>query len=197
MRGSLLLAAIALSSCVRKPASHPASLEEDESIAFPNLSGADTIIMDEPGRAYELDGVTLQALTIASQDFIPSAARDQPCWNRPETYRYRVVRQEDIIFVGISVDPAACERKFLMLDSGVRYAISTDGRILRRLFTGEPDGTSVPASLDAGRSEGSGELDLSPILGPPSGDLPAFLRSRGRDDGGSSQDGGTPAAPPN
>jgi hypothetical protein len=37
-----------------------------------------------------------------------------------------------------------------MLDAGVTYAISGDGRILRRLFDGEPEGPVSPEPPDAG-----------------------------------------------
>ena len=48
-----------------------------------------------------------------------------------------VIRQGDILFVQISLDPALCADT--ALDGGVKYAIRTDGRILRRLFDGEPE----------------------------------------------------------
>jgi hypothetical protein len=37
-----------------------------------------------------------------------------------------------------------------MLDGGVKYAISTDGRILMRLFAGEPETPTAPEASDAG-----------------------------------------------
>lgn len=199
----LLLIALGLSSCVRSQGTRPAPIENDESIVFPSFSGADLVVTGAAGRAYELDGATLQALTVAFDDFMPSASQDgAPCWGRLDAYRYRVVRQGTILFIRISADPAACEHKFVMLDSGARYAISTEGRILRRAFTGEPDAAAPSAVRDAGVSEGSSELDLSPLLGPRADDLPSFLRSRGIDggtsggdaprDGGASPDGGTP-----
>ncbi len=198
MRGSLLLIAVGLSSCVRSPVPHPAPLEQDESIVFPKFSGADTLVTEEPGRTYELDGATFRALTTAFQDFLPMATQESPpCWSMPEAYRYRVLRQGNILFIHISAEPAACEGKFLMLDSGVRYAISVDGRILRRLFTGEPEGVPPPVPMDGGTSGGSVELDLSPLQAAPAEDLPPFLRARGLDggivtelDAGVARDGG-------
>jgi hypothetical protein len=51
-----------------------------------------------------------------------------------------VSREGDIIFVRISENPERCGGKYHGLDGAVRYAISKDGRILRRVFDGEPDG---------------------------------------------------------
>jgi hypothetical protein len=155
--GSLPLAlTIILSSCVlfQKPAQ-----QEDTSIRFPNFHETFATIIGEQGKPYELDGVTLRAITIAANDFIPPNYKSRWCWERQESHSYRVIRQGDIIFVQISSNPRACEPSVIPLDGGVKYAISTDGRILRRLFDGEPEdlspnadeqetrGTPVPDSL--------------------------------------------------
>jgi hypothetical protein len=184
---------------------------EDKSIVFPEFHARPAVMVDESGQPYELEGVTLRALAIAANDFLPPDSKDRSCWSRQEAHLYRVIRQGNIIFVSIEADPTACERKFLMLDDGVRYAISTDGRILRRLFTGEP-------GVGAGPSDAGGpgrfaepvpdELVGSTNLGPSS-----FIPLQWRDggvgpvnpvsrlpspalrDGGEPADAGAPSVP--
>lgn len=53
--------------------------------------------------------------------------------------RYLVSREGNIIFVYIYEDEEYCGGGYLALDSGVKYAISADGRILRRVFDGHPE----------------------------------------------------------
>jgi hypothetical protein len=212
MRYLLLVAAIVLFGCMRNPGHVPAPVEQDESIVFPESLGPAPVV-GRPGQPYALEGATLQALMIAVNDFLPPTAKDTPCWSRREAYVYQVLRQADVIFIEIHADPAACEGRFLMLDSGVRYAISADGRILRRLQTGEPEWPVrvAPQSEDAGRGEGTPELDLSGIVEAPEGGSPAWapwMRGDGGTgpwvpeapspagvDGGTPADGGAPVAP--
>ena len=150
MRYLPLLAAIILADCVLSPATRSTPLEEDTSIVFPKFYERFPVVVGEQGLPYELDGVTLRAITIAANDFIPPGTKERPCWQRQEAHRYRVIRKGDIIFVDISWNRHYCEVNFGILDGGVRYAISTDGRILRRLFDGEPEGPFGPESPDAG-----------------------------------------------
>jgi hypothetical protein len=171
MRRLSVLAAILLWSCVRNPAPASAPLEAGETIVFPSFSGPVTEVGSQPGLPYDLDGVTLRALSTALADFLPSPASDQPCWSRPESYRYRVVRQGNIIYIRIHADPSLCEGKVLLLDSGVRYAISTEGQILRRVVTGEPDWNPAGVGLDGGphpeaprESQDAGVPELAPVL---------------------------------
>ncbi|HSP79486.1 MAG TPA: hypothetical protein VLQ93_13200 [Myxococcaceae bacterium] len=180
-----------LSNCLRGPAAPPPPLEEDESIIFPDFSERRAVMTDEQGQPYDLDGVTLRALTIAANDFIPPGSKERACWDRQEAHRYRVIREGNILFVRVYADPAACEREFLMLDHGVKYAISTDGRILRRLFTGEPEGPAGRASPDAGAHSASEGRDLTPFIGATWGEPSPFIPP-GWLDGGSAPDGGSP-----
>jgi hypothetical protein len=201
MRNLYLLATLILWSCVRNPTSPSALLEENEAIVFPQFSGPPVKMGGQPGMPYELDGVTLRALSTALNDFLPSGLKDPPCWNRLESYRYRVIRQESIIYIRIHADPASCEGKFLMLDSGVRYAITTEGRILRRLFTGEPEWDSGSEVSDGGVRQGTphdaGEPDLAPVLGTtwqePRPSSPRVWPDGGV--GGTPSDGGDSAPP--
>ncbi|MCP3136976.1 hypothetical protein [Pyxidicoccus xibeiensis] len=167
-------------------------LDEDPSIVFPKFFSQPAQRVGASGIIHDLDGVTFQALRVAADDFLPVPSRSGACWERQAAHRYRVIREADIIFVRIDMDPAACDLKVLPLDSGVEYAISLDGRILRRRFDGEPQSaTEVP---DAGASIDAGEPGpVSPVgatWGEPAPDIPrAWL------DGGVIHDGSTPTMP--
>jgi hypothetical protein len=135
-----------------------------------------------------IDGPTLRALQIAANDFFPAWGPLRACIDTPEAHRYYAVRRDEVIYVAILQDPSYCGRAYSSLDSGVRYAISVDGRILRRLLDGEPEldtpeeASSEPASLDGGATA----IDVTV---PPEArvSFPIFA------DGGSpSLDGGTP-----
>jgi hypothetical protein len=149
LRNLPLALTVILSSCAlfQKPAP-----QEDTSIRFPDFREHFATTIGEQGKPYELDGATLRAITLAANDFIPPNGREPQCWEKQEAHRYRVIRQGDIIFVQISSDPRACEPSVIPLDGGAKYAISTDGRILRRLFDGEPEDLSP----DAGEQETRG-----------------------------------------
>jgi len=193
---------IILSGCALFPKSTP---QEDPSIRFPAFHERPATVLGAQGQPYELDGVMLRAITIAADDFSPPKGGTRECWEKQEAHRYRVIRREDIIFVQISLDSAACG--YAILDGGAKYAIrSSDGRILRRLFDGEPEnlnpgsdetvsqsvtGTPVPAS-QVGMTSTEIASDLpsswftksSPDAGSPS-----------RNDGGQAADGGSPVPP--
>ncbi len=149
MPSLLLLLTASLWSCVRSPYPTPVRVEEDTSIRFPPFFDQAAVEVGSGGAPYELDGVTLRALAIAANDFLPPGGRNRPCEYRQESQRYRVLRQGDIIFIYILPDYEYCGAP-RPLDGGVRYAISTDGRILRRLFDGEPEEPLPPVDLDAG-----------------------------------------------
>ncbi|MFY0524824.1 hypothetical protein ACN28I_17285 [Archangium gephyra] len=152
LRNLPLALTVILSSCALFQ--KPALRQEDTSIRFPNFHEHFATIIGEQGKPYELDGATLRAITIAANDFIPPNGRERQCWEKQEAHRYRVIRRDDIIFVEIGTDPKACEPTVIPLDGGARYAISLDGRILRRLFDGEPEDLS-PAS-ETGEQESQG-----------------------------------------
>jgi hypothetical protein len=107
-----------------------------------------------------IDGPTLRALKVAADDFFPAWGPLRACIDTPEAHRYYAVRRGEIIYVAILQDPGHCGRAYSSLDSGGRYAISVDGRILRRLLDGEPDlgspeedGGSESAFLEGGAAE--------------------------------------------
>lgn len=179
LRNLPLALTVLLSSCAlfQKPAP-----QEDTSIRFPNFHEHFATIIGEPGKPYELDGATLRAITIAANDFIPPHGRERQCWERQEAQSYRVIRQGDIIFVEIGSDPRACQGA-MPLDGGARYAISTDGRILRRLFDGEPEDLNPPSDTADQEPRGA-PVPTSQVGGVWGPTDPRFL---------SSFDGGTPA----
>jgi len=139
MGGPLLMLTI-LSACLRSPQSSPVPVGNNSSIRFPDFSNRRPIGIGETDAPYELDGVTLQAIMIAANDYLLPGTREYDCQDRQEAQLYRVIREGDIIFVSVSFNSSFCKPKTYTLDGGARYAISTDGRILRRLIGIEPDG---------------------------------------------------------
>jgi hypothetical protein len=182
MKSAPLLVAIVLLSCVRSSSLQTVQVEDDKSIVFPDFF---------QGEAAGLDGATLQALMIASQDLFSSGSRELPCWERQEGHDYRFVRKAGVVFVYIYANPARCGRKLLAFDAGVKYAISADGRILRRMFDSEPEGPPSSPSPDAGVQEPSNEPGLSTIIQTP-GDEPSRYLPSAWLDGGVQLDGSQP-----
>ncbi|RKH16540.1 hypothetical protein D7V77_37195 [Corallococcus sp. CA041A] len=108
---------------------------EDRTVRFPVSSDADAGVI-LAGVPVVLDGETLRALTIVSRDLFPLGSAATSCDSRPESYTYRVLRQDGLLFVFVDENPAACGRRFPSLDSGAKYALRPDGRILRRVVDG-------------------------------------------------------------
>jgi hypothetical protein len=143
---SLLLLPIVMAlGCI-----HPRDWFQPQNSSIKMLS-YDSIFAGAP-----IDGSTLRALKVAADDFFSAWGIPRACIDTPEAHRYYAVRRGEIIYVAIVQDPAYCGRAYHSLDSGVRYAISGDGRILRRLLDGEPDlnasadGGAEPVILDGG-----------------------------------------------
>jgi hypothetical protein len=157
-------------------------LEDDKTIVFPNFHEQAAVHVGAGASPYELEGVVLKAITIAANHFRPLAAEEQPCWARQEAYRYRVIRQGNIIFVDISEDLEFCGMDYISLDSGATYAISVDGRILRRITGAHPDRILRAPDLDAGlpQEHDGGANSLPSLPSPASPHTP---------------DGGAPKAP--
>jgi hypothetical protein len=125
-------------------------VEDDKSILFPRFFEQQATQVGAGSNPYELDGVTLRAIQIAANDFLPPGDKNPPCEFKQEAHRYRVIRHGDIIFVYVYEDPKYCEFTSPALDSGAKYAISTEGRILRRVVDGQPEEPFEPVNLDAG-----------------------------------------------
>jgi hypothetical protein len=148
-----LLIAVTLSACAwfQSPPSVP--VEDDKSVTFPQFFERDALALGAAGEPYELDGETLRAVTIAANDFLPPESQDTPCWHRRESQFYRIIRQQNIIFIYIHENHEHCGRAYPALDSGAKYAISMDGRILRRILDGQEGGpfdVVTPEKADAG-----------------------------------------------
>ncbi len=158
-----LMFAGALVGCIRSSNPPKAPIENDPSIVFPPFFAYPTNEVGAKAETYVLDGAVFQAIQIATNDFLPSSDKERPCWDRPESQRYRIIRQGDIIFVRIDDNPEACGMDYIALDTGARYAISVDGRILRRLIDGEPEGPLGPEMP---------EEDLTPPAAALDGGLP-------------------------
>jgi hypothetical protein len=165
MKKWLFVVALFAAGCPRNPAPRMTVLEEDRSIVFPEFFERFAQKVGEPPVISELDGVTLRAIRIAADDFLPVDTQEGACWERRAAHRFRVIRREDLIFVRIDVDLAACDPKALPLDSGVEYAIRADGRILRRVFDGEPVVRSGAVVPDAGEPADAGGPALTPPVG--------------------------------
>ncbi|MGE6762707.1 hypothetical protein ACQKGO_32145 [Corallococcus interemptor] len=136
---------LGLLGCARRPEPLSAPVLEDRTVRFPVSSDADAGV----GAPVVLDGETLRALTIVSQDLFPMGSAATSCDSRPESYTYRVLRQDGLLFVYVDENPAACGRRFPSLDSGAKYALRPDGRILRRVVDGvdaddDPWGAVLP-----------------------------------------------------
>jgi hypothetical protein len=188
MKKLFVLVALVLLSCVRGRDSLGAMVGDDKSIVFPDFFQSRA---NRAGQAQSLDGVTLRALMVASQDLFPPDSSALPCWERLEGYDYRTIRQDDVIFVYIYLNPTRCGRRVLAFDSGVKYAISTDGRILRRVFEGEPEAPLEALGRDAGVESHTREPGLSSIIRTPGDDPSRYLPAAWLD-GGTGFDGGQP-----
>jgi hypothetical protein len=169
MKNLLLAATILLCQCARSPSA--SQLNEGNSIVFPKFYEYAPVKINRPGEFYHIDGATLVALSIAANDFAPRNRDDIPCWDRQEAFHYQFTRQNDVVFIRIEHNPNYCKHNFLIMDGGAQYAISLDGRILRRVFDGEPMGP-LPFS-DAGSQDSAG-LQSIPEINPGEPD-PSFL----------------------
>jgi hypothetical protein len=159
MRGSLLVLALLLVACLRNSNLPDVPREDDGSIVFPQFFEHEAVGVGRDAGTYELDGALLRAMTIAARDF-SSTTDGQPCWEGRGT-RYRVIRQGEIIFVYAYQDLAACGLSFAVADSGVKYAISAEGRLLRRVVDGEPLAPVPHEPVDGGPREAPAELGTS------------------------------------
>lgn len=169
--------AVVIVGCMRPTWPAPAPLENDRSIAFPQFFEPSTVETGAGTTQYKLDGVVLKAIMIAMNDYLHPDARDKTCMGSPEAHRFHVIRQENIIFVRIDEDLEFCGLQYLSLDSGARYAISTDGRILRRVFGGGPDKFLDTAVPDAGVHEGAPPAQQDGGSAPENPTPPAVSRS--------------------
>jgi hypothetical protein len=113
---------------------------QDSSVRMP---GYESLMQGAP-----IDGPTLRALRIAADDFFPAWGPPRACIDTPEAHTYYAVRRGEVIYVAIVQNPGHCDRAYSSLDSGVRYAISVEGRILRRLLDGEPEAGAASDDIE-------------------------------------------------
>jgi hypothetical protein len=99
-------------------------------------------------------------MMIAANDFLGSDDKSQSCW-AGRGMQYRVIRQGEAIFVYVLRDLSACGLSYAVADSGAKYAISADGRILRRVVDGEPPEHVTHDILDGGYEAVPAELGTS------------------------------------
>jgi hypothetical protein len=143
-RKMLLMTVVVLSGCARKPAQFSTPVQNDKSIIFPLSVGQGLVEVEARKATYDLlDGEVLRALMVAANDYIPPGISNPPCWARHEALTYRFTRREDIIFVYVGENFAYCGRELRPIHSGAQYAISKDGRILRRIIDGIDDDHGV------------------------------------------------------
>jgi hypothetical protein len=170
-----MLASVLL-SCWRGPGPAPVPRGDDRTVVFPQFFEQEAVRIGADERPYELDGATLRALTIATNDFRPPDDQRSPC-RSGQGMHYRVVRQAEVVFIYLYEDLSACGVAYAAADSGAKYAISTDGRILRRVVDGQPMEPLSPGTRDAGHPA-----------------VPADFGTSGVFDGGWSPDAGSSSA---
>ncbi|RKH30859.1 hypothetical protein D7Y13_40940 [Corallococcus praedator] len=167
---------LGLVGCARRPEPLSAPVLDDRTVHFPVPTGADVIRVGAAGVPAVLDGETLRALMIVSRDLFPLGSAASTCDSRPESFTYRVLRQGGLLFVYVDEEPSACGRRFPTLDSGAKYALRADGRILRRVV----DGVDADDELRGGvlPDGGVGTVLVPPTMGalPMDGGLPAVSR---------------------
>ncbi|MFE8603114.1 hypothetical protein [Archangium violaceum] len=152
----MLATAVILFSCIRRWEAFSTPVQNDRSIIFPLSVGGGFVEINAQEKTYQLDGEVLRALVIVINDLFPPdvSKLDLSCRVKQEAHTFRFTRRDDIIFVYVNENPAYCGRTAPALDSGAKYAISKDGRILRRVIDGmdeddhlwllkKPDGGAV------------------------------------------------------
>jgi hypothetical protein len=105
---------------------------QDMSIEFPTFD--DALPLDT-----DLDGQTLQAIRIAADNLLDADPKVQACEDKQSSYRYRAIRKGEVIFVRITYKPENCGQKVRTMDGGATYAVSADGKLLRRNLDGLGD----------------------------------------------------------
>ncbi len=171
-RKLIFVITIALASCARKWEPFSTRPEQDRSIIFPLSTGSGFVDIKAQEKTYELDGEVLRALMIVANDLFPpdTSKLDLSCTARQQAHTFRFTRREDIIFVYVDEDLAYCGRTTHAMDSGAKYAISKDGRILRRVIDGideddhiwslkTPDGGTVIVATESGATPALEDLD--------------------------------------
>jgi hypothetical protein len=141
----LFLLCIPLMGCAHGPCRTLGSLlgcdcvSKREQPEYQDLSVQLPVFDSELALDTDLDGQTLQAIRIAADDFLDADPKEQSCASKQSSHRYRAVRRGDIIFVRIDYKPENCGQTVGMLDAGATYAVSAEGKLLRRNLDGLGD----------------------------------------------------------
>lgn len=130
---------------------------------FPQFFEHEAVQIGVDEKPYELDGAMLRALMMATSDFLPADEHRPPC-RSGQALKYRVIRQGEIIFISLYEDLSACGVAYAAADSGAKYAISTDGRILRRVVDGQPMESVSPDAPDAGHHGTPADFGTSAVF---------------------------------
>ena len=138
-RATVFLFVIFSAGCAWRPAPLSTPTENDDSIIFPLSVGRELVEVAPQKNTYQMEGEVLRALMIATNDYFPPGTLNRPCWAKPEAHTFRFTRRDTVVFVYIEENWDMCERMAFPIHSGAKYAISTDGRILRRVAGSEPD----------------------------------------------------------
>jgi hypothetical protein len=104
--------------------------KQDLTLEMPLFNASDSKVV--------MEGVVLQAIRVAADDFLGRDRADEACWDKQAAHTYQTIQRDDVIFVRIDYNPASCGEKFHSLDSGATYAIDKNGHLLRRVLDGEP-----------------------------------------------------------
>lgn len=137
-RAALLLCCLSITGCAHGPCKTLGSLlgcdcvSKREQPEYQDLSVQLPVFDSELALDTDLDGQTLQAIRIAADDFLDADPKEQSCPRKQSSHRYRAVRRGDVIFVRIDYKPENCGQTVGMLDAGATYAISAEGKLLRR-----------------------------------------------------------------
>lgn len=153
-KASIAVVAIAGLCCIKAPPAWYA--RQDRGVKMPDFH--------DPAPDYVLDGAELQAIRIATDDFLPAAGSTKDCAFTEIAHLYKVIRRGDVIFVRISTNPDACGGQGYALDGTGSYAISVDGRILRRILDTEPD--------DVEGEDAGGPVEVIELPTRPDGGMP-------------------------
>ena len=153
-KASVVLFVIAWPCCVKAPPAWYA--HQDRRVKMPDFH--------DPAPDYVMDGAELQAIHVATDDFLGKAASTNDCSYSVLAHRYKVMRRGDVIFVRISTNPEACGGQGYALDGAGSYAISADGRILRRILDTEPD--------DVEGEDAGSPIDVIELPARPDGGMP-------------------------
>jgi len=169
LRKAALFSALLILSCVRTLPSWYS--HQDTGIQMPVF---------HEGEEQRLDGLALQALRVAAEDFLPASREATSCAETLAAYEFQIIRRSELIFVRIAPNRTACGGQVHGLDGAARYAINTDGQILRRLLDTEPEGNAgedggvpshpvevLPTSVDGGTPRLDMGVDVNGPYTPP------------------------------